>query len=313
MTSPRLLLIAKPWRGGLAHYLARALGERYGAAVRWIASYPRGIRETVRYRLSRSAWRLAQVDAINAERRAAAVFVNLPPVAASIVPHPGNVLWLTDAPAVRAADLAPFARVFVSDPGYAAQVAAAAGSRFAGVLPFACDPQLHAPAAGIAVRDVCFIGNRDAKRDAHLYALLASGLSATVVGNHFANHALFWRRPRSFSPRVPLSRMGAIYARHRIALNVHAAVVREGTNMRTFECAAFGIAQVVEQRDGLDALFDPQREIVTYRHPDELAETLRALAADATRRTRLAMAARRRALAQHTYAHRVARLLYGVL
>jgi len=313
MTPPRLLLVAKPWRGGLSHYLVRALAGMDAAPVTWLASYPRGAREALRYRFSRAAWRRARVNAINRARREAAVFVNLPPFAASIAPHPGNVLWLTDAPAVSAVDLAPFARVFVSDPGYAPRVAAAAGARFAGVLPFACDPQLHAPAAGTPVRDVCFIGNRDPKRDAHLRALLACGLSATVVGNYFANHALFWRHPMSFRPRVPASRMGAIYARHRIALNVHSAVVREGTNMRTFECAALGIAQVVEQRDGLDALFDPQREIVTYRHPDELAWTLRELAADETRRTRLATAARRRALAQHTYAHRVAQLLHDLI
>jgi hypothetical protein len=313
MTPPRLLLVAKPWRGGLACYLQRALAGYRAASVTWLASYPHGAREALHYRLSRRAWREARVDGINGASREAAVFVNLPPLACAIAPHPGNVLWLTDAAAVTPADLAPFARVFVSDPGYAAQIAAAAGSRFAGVLPFACDPALHAPAGGEARRDVCFIGNRDSKRDAHLRALLACDVSATVVGNYFANHPLFWSNPSRFRPRVAVSGMGRIYARHRLALNVHAAVVREGTNMRTFECAAYGIAQVVEHRRGLDDLFDPQHELVSYEQPEELAQLLHALVADAARRTRLATAARARALAQHTYAHRVAQMLLGLL
>jgi len=238
--------------------------------------------------------------------------VNLPPQARAIEPRPGNVLWLTDAPSPQPADLAAFARVFVSDAGHAAAVAAAAGARFAGVLPFACDPLLHAPARGEPTRDVCFIGNRDRKRDAHLHAMLASGLACTVVGNHFAHGALFCRHPGSFRPRVRLPAMGRIYARHRLSLNVHAAVVREGTNMRTFECAAYGIAQVVERRPGLDALFEPGHEIVVYDEPHELGAVLRELARDAPRRERLAAAARRRVLAEHTYAQRVARLFDGL-
>lgn len=313
MTPPQLLLVAKPWHGGLACYLERALARFRAASVTWIASYPRGALEAARYRISRRAWRAARVEAINRARREAALFINLPAFAASIVSHPGNVLWLTDAALVTPAELEPFARVFVSDPGHAPRMAAAAGARFAGVLPFACDPQIHAPVGGTPVRDVCFIGNRDSKRDAHLRALLASGLSVTVAGNHFARHPLFWRHPTSFRPRVALQRMGVMYARHRIALNVHAAVVREGTNMRTFECAAIGITQVVEYRPGLDALFEPEREIALYQHADELADVLRALARDDARRARLAQAARTRALAEHTYAHRVSRLLDGLL
>lgn len=313
MTPPRLLLVAKPWRGGLAHYLERALAEYRAATVTWLASYPRGAHDALRYRISRNAWRRARADVINGAQREAALFVNLPALAASIAPHPGNVLWLTDAATVTPADLAPFARVFVSDPGYAPDVATAAGQRFAGIVPFACDPRLHAPAGGNAVRDVCFIGNRDSKREPHLRALLASGLSITVVGNYFATHALFWCSPMSFRPRVPVSGMGRIYARHRLSLNVHAEVVREGTNMRSFECAGYGIAQLVEHRRGLTELFEPEHEIVTYEQPDEVGELLRALATDEPRRTRLAVAARRRALAHHTYAHRVAQLLQDLL
>jgi len=315
MSGPRVLLVAKPWRGGLADYLFRALRAGAGDGAAWLPSYPHGAVERLRYRLSRGAWRAALIAAVNAAPRDAALFVNLPPGARAIAPHPGNVLWLTDAPRPAAEDLAPFARVFVSDPGHAATVLAAAGrERFAGVLPFACDPGVHAPAtgAGGATRDVCFIGNRDAKRDAHVAALIASGARVTVVGNYFARHPLYWRHPASFRPRIAPAAMGRVYARHRLSLNVHAAVLREGTNMRTFECAAYGIAQLVEHRPGLDALFEPGSEIATYREPGEIAHRVAALLADPGRCRAMAQRARERALARHTYRHRVAAMLDGL-
>ena len=312
MSGPRLLLVAKPWRGGLAEYLFRALRARAAERAAWLPSYPRGAIERLRYRVSRNAWRRELIARVNAAPRDAALFVNLPPGARDVAPHPGNVLWLTDAPRPCAEELAPFARVFVSDPGHADAVRATAGARFAGVLPFACDPGIHTPATAHVVRDVCFIGNRDAKRDAHLAALLASGARCTVVGNYFAHHPLFWRHPGSFRPRVAPAAMGRVYARHRLSLNVHAAVLREGTNMRTFECAAYGIAQLVEHRPGLDALFDPEREIATYREAAEIPARVAALLADPDHLLAMARRARDRVLAGHTYRHRVAALLDGL-
>jgi hypothetical protein len=314
VNAPRILLVAKPWRGGLADYLYRALRECFGAHVRWIASYPRGPLDRLRYRIARAAWQAETIGRINDTPREAALFINLPAGVRHVAAHPGNVLWLTDAPHPAPAQLAPFARVHVSDPGQAAEVAAAAGAgRFSGTIPFACDPALHAPVSGEPLRDVCFIGNRDSKRDAHLQALLGTGVRTTVVGNYFGHHRLFWRHPTSFRPRIAPAGMGRVYARHRLSLNVHAAVVREGTNMRTFECAAYGIPQLVEHRPGLETLFDPQREIATYRDPGDLPQRLAATLTDAGRRHAMAVRARRRALAEHTYAHRVRALLDGLL
>jgi hypothetical protein len=314
VSPPRILLVAKPWRGGLADYLYRALHECFGARVRWTGSSPHGFAERARYRTARTAWQAETIGRINDASRDAALFVNLPAGAHRIAAHPGNVLWLTDAPHPLADELTPFARIHVSDPGHADVVSAVAGaSRFAGTVPFACDPLLHVPVPGEPVRDVCFIGNRDSKRDSHLATLLQTGARTTVVGNYFARHRLFWRHPTSFRPRVAPCRMGQVYARHRLSLNVHATVVRGGTNMRTFECAAFGIPQLVEHRPGLEALFEPQREIATYRDVDDLAQRLEAVLADAAGRRAMAERARRRALAEHTYAHRLRALLDGLI
>jgi spore maturation protein CgeB len=107
--------------------------------------------------------------------------------------------------------------------------------------------------------------------------------------------------------------MGRVYAAHRISLNVHAAVVRAGTNMRSFECAAYGIAQLVEHRAQLERYFEPGVEIATYAEAQELQASLRSLLGDPARCADMATRARRRALAEHTYAHRARALLEPVL
>ena len=303
----RVLLVAKPWKGGLARYLFTALCKRADIDAQWIATAPDSPLERYQYARNRLAWRDRQLERINACDRDVALFVNLPPHTENIAYRPGNVLWMTDGARADAPQLAAYAKVFASDPGHARNLARQAGAqRFAGVLAFAMDPGVHCHAGKrAALRDVCFIGNRDPKRDPHIAALFAAPCSATVVGNYFLRSPLFWQAPCRFRPRVAIEAMAAVYARHRISLNVHAQVVAEGTNMRTFECAGYGITQLVENRPGLAQLFEPDREIATYDEPEELAHALARLLADPKSAAVMAGRARHRALQEHTYCHRI--------
>jgi spore maturation protein CgeB len=182
----------------------------------------------------------------------------------------------------------------------------AGAKRFAGVLPFAMSPSIHHPSGEhIKTRDVCFIGNRDPKRDAHIAALLHAPCSATIVGNYFLRSALFWRAPHRFRPRVANEAMAAVYSRHRVSLNVHAEVVAAGTNMRTFECAGYGIPQLVENRPGLTQLFESGREISTYNKPEEIPHAIASLLSDPKHTALMAERAQHRALHEHTYSHRL--------
>jgi spore maturation protein CgeB len=177
-------------------------------------------------------------------------------------------------------------------------------------LPFACYPPLHRPqAVPAASRDVVFIGNRDAKRDAFIASLLQQPFRSTVVGNYFLKDALFWKKPWAFRPSVVNDAMGKIYARHRVSVNIHAGVVRAGTNMRSFECAAYGIPQVIEARPEIDQYFVPGEEIMLVQNADAMNASVAALLADETRCKAMADRARTRALRDHTYYHRIVTLL----
>ena len=306
----RFLLVAKDWGGGLARYLSFALNQREDIRPNWIKTYPSTWSEKLIYRTQRCDWRDKLLNTINHTQRDIALFINLPNNPQQLEYQHGNVLWLTDAPSDEAPQYSAFSRIFVSDPGYAGEVKGMVGSaKFAGVLPFACEPSVHSPKLSQPNTDVCFIGNRDLKRDAYLEQLLNSDCSCHIYGNYFAQHPLFWKHPGAFRPGVANSALAQTYARYRISLNIHARVVRAGTNMRTFESAACDIAQLVEYRPGIEDLFIPDEEICLFQTPEEFSFGLAKLLADEELRKTIRRRARDRVLAEHTYSHRLKTVL----
>jgi spore maturation protein CgeB len=310
-TLHKIALVAKPWRGGLGSYVGMALEDRFPGRVQYLDSYPAHTAEKLVYRLGRSAWRRRLAERIDRLDADVVLFLNLLPEFASLPAKKGYVAWLTDSPAPVLNQLKPFARVFVSDPGYAEEVRATVGDeRYAGVLPFACQPSVHRRIAQSAgATGLCFIANRDAKRDRLLRYLFDHKRFVEIYGNYFLRHPLYWRRPWAFHPPVENAAMGQVYAKFAASLNIHAEVVRGGTNMRTFECAAYGIPQLVEYRPGLERLFDIEQEISVFHDERDILSSLDEVEADIVNACRRAERARERVLQEHTYQHRVACIL----
>lgn len=306
-----MLLVAKPWRGGLARYVFQSLEQLFPGRVEWIATRPVGPAEQFLYRLNKNRWEQLLVDRIRIAERDFAIFINHLPVFSGLEYHSGNVLWLTDGPNPAPGEYAPYAKVFLSDSGYLSNVAAVLPEeRLGGELAFACCPETHQwDKPRPESKQLCFIGNKDLKRDSYLESILKTDVSFSVVGNYFFRHSLYWQYPSHFSPPVANERMGGIYANHKLSLNLHAQVVRHGTNMRTFECAAYGIPQLVESRPGLEDFFEPDREVATFKDCDELKEKLSWLLNDTEYRLKMAATAKTRALSEHSYRHRLMALL----
>ncbi|HQU15291.1 MAG: hypothetical protein B7Z66_09220 [Chromatiales bacterium 21-64-14] len=315
MQRVQVLLVAKPWRGGLARYVFQALQDLLPGDVAWIPTYPVGAADRLAYVRDRARWRRALVARIGAVQYRAALFINHFPELDGLPPDDRHVLWLTDGPEPDAGGFMPYHRVFVSDPGYGEAIRGAVGTRrYAGELAFAFHPDIHRPQADRGRPEgFCMIANRDVKRDFHLGMLLAVGLRPRVYGNYFLRHPLALRHPGCFRPRVSNDAMGRVYARHALSLNVHARVLREGTNMRSFECAGYGVPQLIEYRPGLERHFEPDAEVAVYREPGQAVDAVRGLLADPRRARELAARAARRALAEHTYHHRLARALDGLI
>lgn len=311
----KVLLVAKPWRGGLANYVYAALNTLFPGRVEWVSTRPISIAEKVSYRANRKKWEKRLLDRVATKERDLAFFINHLPGFSGLEYHAGNVLWLTDGPNPAPGDYAPYAKVYLSDAGYLLNVAKVLPDEcLGGELGFAFSPDIHHWHKSRSERkQLCFIGNKDHKRDPYMEALLNTGISFSVVGNYFLRHPLFWRHPGKFSPSVRNEKMGQIYADHQLSLNLHAKVVRQGTNMRTFECAGYGIPQLVEYRPGIEKYFEPEREILTFTETEEMLEKTKMLLADSELRKKLAANAMSRVEAEHTYVHRVQTVLDQLL
>jgi len=86
----------------------------------------------------------------------------------------------------------------------------------------------------------------------------------------------------------------------------------QGVNCRLFEAAGCGAFQIADWKPGLAELFEPEREIVTFRTRDELKEKVDYYLAHAEERREIADRAYRRAHREHTYEIRL-RKMFDVL
>ncbi|MCF7809422.1 glycosyltransferase [bacterium] len=101
-----------------------------------------------------------------------------------------------------------------------------------------------------------------------------------------------------------------------ININLHSSPFHNGVNPegdyvnpRTFEIAACEGFQLVDERSLLPEMFKIGSEITTFKHESEVRELINHYRANPDERRRIATAARRRVLAEHTYEIRMAEVL----
>jgi spore maturation protein CgeB len=108
---------------------------------------------------------------------------------------------------------------------------------------------------------------------------------------------------------VPPPEHAAFYAAQRATLNVTRAEMRRSgwsPSVRLFEAAACAVPVLSDWWDGLDAFFEPGREILVASSVAEAVELLRGLSP--ARRREIGAAARARVVAEHTAERRVTEL-----
>ena len=99
-------------------------------------------------------------------------------------------------------------------------------------------------------------------------------------------------------------------ARSRITLNRHIDVAENyASNMRLYEATGMGTCLVTDWKKNLHTLFEPGKEVVTYRSADELIEKVKYLLANDKERAKIAKAGQKRTLKEHNYHNRMKELL----
>lgn len=188
------------------------------------------------------------------------------------------------------------------------------GAQRARALYCSADPEVHRPEPRTPRWALGYVGTYGADRQAALERLLLEPARRrrawrfTVAGPQYPPR-LAWPENVDRVEHLAPGDHAAFYASQRFTLNVtRADMVRAGysPSVRLFEAAACGTPVLSDPWPGLETIFAPGREILIAR---STAEALRHLdeTTDDERRA-IGDRARRRVLAEHTAAHRVAAL-----
>ena len=190
------------------------------------------------------------------------------------------------------------------------------GARRAAPLYGWVDPQAYRPVAAPAGprADLSYIGTYAADRQARLEALFVEAARArrekrfVLAGSGYPVD-FPWTDNVWFVRHLPPADHPSFFAGSRMTLNVtrgDMAAMGWCPSGRLFEAAACGCPILSDRFEGLDAFFEPDREILLA---DDTADALAALDRDDAELFRLARAARDRTLEEHTADRRAETLL----
>jgi spore maturation protein CgeB len=221
---------------------------------------------------------------------------------------PDNPLVMIPFECIEAYDL------FFTKERYALRSLQQAGLRNLHYLPLYCVPKEHHP---VTLTDaeraryggpLSFVGSRYPYRERFMRQL--SGYPLKLWGGG-------WMLARDPEVRAMVAgghvwgRDGlCVYSGSTLSLNHHHPLNDiVGVNLRTFELAAAGAAEVVDFKEDLTPLFKPGEEVIAYRDVAELRRQLDHYLARPEEARVIGDNARRRALAEHTLRHRIEEML----
>lgn len=100
-----------------------------------------------------------------------------------------------------------------------------------------------------------------------------------------------------------------IIHRSKITLNHHGDILPFANNMRLFEATGMGALLVTDWKKNISDIFEPDKEIITYKTPEECAEKIQYYLEHDEERVAIARAGQERTLKEHSYFHRMQELL----
>jgi spore maturation protein CgeB len=191
----------------------------------------------------------------------------------------------------------------------------ALGARECAPIYNALDPTTHHPVPPDErfAADLGFLGNRLPDREARVeeFFLRAAAMLPSqrflLGGNGWQDKAM----PANvrYLGHVYTADHNAFNCTPRAVLNIsRESMARYGFSpaTRVFEAAGAAACLITDAWEGLETFFEPGREVLVARSGEEVAEHVRSLDAETSRR--IGRAAYDRVLAQHTYAHRAAQV-----
>lgn len=178
-------------------------------------------------------------------------------------------------------------------------------------LPNAFDPDLAAPSSRRS-GEIVFVGARYPNRVAMLHRLHKAGLPVRAYGRQWSHHPFdrlrTWEMARPSLPAerdIPLERAYEVQGEAAAAVNIHGR--QAGLAMRSFEVPGMGGLQLVDRPDVAE-FYEIGRETLVFEDEEHLVDLATRAYRDSVWSERIREAGRRRSLAEHTFAHRIARM-----
>lgn len=189
------------------------------------------------------------------------------------------------------------------------------GSPAARALYCSVDESLYYPEEQSEIRwDLGYMGTYSYDRQPPLEELLieparrAAGLRFVVAGPQYPSE-IQWSPNIERIEHSPPAEHRNFYNSQRFALNItRADMIRAGfsPSVRLFEAAACGVPIISDYWEGLDTIFEFDKEILAARSAGDTLRYLKEIGED--ERRAIGERARRRVLSEHTAAHRAAEL-----
>lgn len=210
--------------------------------------------------------------------------------------------------------------VFTIQKGDCVDKIKAAGAGEVMYLPMACDPGIHRP-LNLSEEErarwgspISFVGAGYHNRQQTFASL--SNLPFKIWGTEWPECKPFDRMVQEGGRRLTPEEYVKIFNATDININLHSSSERDGVdpsgdfvNPRTFELAACGAFQLVDERSHLPELFIPGKEVITFRSTEDLKEKIKYFLEHPEERREIAARARERVLKDHTYDKRIKEML----
>lgn len=218
---------------------------------------------------------------------------------------------------------APLQHFFVIQKGEFTEALREVGCNNPYYLPVAADPEIHRPLDISAAErnlygsDLSHVGAGYHNRRELFTGLL--DFDFKLWGTEWEHSGPLLSVLQREGERISTEECVKIFNATKINVNLHSSSYHSGVNPfgdfinpRTFEIAACGAFQLVDERAYLTEHFTPDTEIVTFSSLQELRDKAIDYLQNDDKRREISAAARRRVLSENTYQHRMLELM-GVI
>jgi spore maturation protein CgeB len=114
---------------------------------------------------------------------------------------------------------------------------------------------------------------------------------------------------RSYMGQAWGREMYQILRKSKITLNHHGVIAPYANNMRLYEATGVGTLLITDWKENLHEMFEPGKEVVVYKSPEECLELIQYYLGHNKERETIAQAGQERTLKEHTYYQRMQELV----